>query len=128
MKQLIVIIAIIFGMNNYASAQNVIINSEDYTQTVDDNQYYINGISTREDIGGVEIGRGEYVPNNNYRIKLTNYNDFTVTVLFEFIHSSYEYEKIEKRTMVLRAGETKETENSYYHPREYVIITRKLSE
>ena len=128
MKQLIVIIAIIFGMNNYASAQNVIINSEDYTQTVDDNQYYINGISTREDIGGVEIGRGKDCGNGFYLVKLTNYNDFTVTVLFEFSHSSYQNEKIEKRTMVLRAGETKETEKSYYDPREYVIITRKLGE
>ncbi len=44
--------------------------------------YYINGISTKEDIGGVEVSRGIRVSNisqsGSYRIKFRNYNNIPV--------------------------------------------------
>jgi hypothetical protein len=50
--------------------------------------YFIAGISTKEDIGGVEVS-SQY-RDNRYRLVFENYNNFPVSVIFEFkdnIHS-----------------------------------------
>ena len=63
MKSLIFSILLIF-MTVFLKAQNNVVfqtaNSNPSTATTADN-YYINGISTREDVGGVEISRGEHM-------------------------------------------------------------------
>lgn len=72
-----------------ANAQINIVQNQ--PQERDTNEYFINGISTRFDIGGVDIQEKRTLFNfcNNKNIdgiayiKLTNYNSFPVTVLFE---------------------------------------------
>lgn len=76
------------------------------TSAIDNGQYYINGISTREDIGGVQMSRGTNRDWNTYHLKFTNYNNFMVPVIYEF-----EDEKRDQETdnIVLMADETKES-------------------
>ena len=70
-------------------AQNVVIQqntSKESLSTQPSNEYYINGISTREDIGGVEIEWGIYNWRNNqryYKPTFINYRDFAVRVIFK---------------------------------------------
>ena len=89
--------------------------------------YRISGICTTEDIGGVEVSKKTH-PNPNYKgyvsyLVFENYNNFTVTVIFE-----YETEGVKKTgTIVLKANETKETNDSYWQPSNLKLIARRLS-
>lgn len=117
------------------SSQNIIIqqnnNSSSQSVSRDGNEYFINGISTREDIGGVDV---EFVddPENYYAnkyLRFTNYHNFPVTVIFEvedYQRGGY-YEKVTGR-ISLRADETKTTPNPYNvaKSRHCVMIVRRL--
>lgn len=126
MKKYVILMALFIGISNSVSAQNVVIqsNTAPTQQSVDSNQYYINGISTREDIGGVQIERGEFVYTWHYKVKLTNYNNFPVSVIYQFEHGN---KQVETRTMVLGAYSDKETETCFENPYKFVVIARKLS-
>lgn len=90
-----------------------------------DGEYFISGISTREDIGGVEISRTVYGSSNYYYLVFENYNNFIVTIIFEYTPSGTG----EKHTgtIVLRANEKKQTPNYYFNPISFKMIVRKLS-
>lgn len=134
MKYFLLLIGIVlFPMA--ASSQNIIIqqnnNSSSQSVSHDGNEYYINGISTREDIGGVDV---EFVddPENYYAnkyLKFTNYHNFPVSVIFEvedYQRGGY-YEKVTGR-ITLRANETKTTPNPYNvaKSRHCIMIVRRL--
>lgn len=80
----------------FANAHGQINILQNSSTTPDPNEYFINGISTREDIGGVDIefvtaptcflSSGDPYPYKEgiKAIKLTNYNDFPTTVLLEY--------------------------------------------
>lgn len=67
---------------------------QNHSTSTDPNEYFINGISTRMDIGGVDINfvksptwvlsSGTPYGEGIKAIKLTNYNDFPVTVIVEY--------------------------------------------
>lgn len=132
MKNLLLTLAVLMCISINANAQNIIVqqdNNSSSTSTVqDDNGYFINGISTKEDIGGVDV---EFVDDDPSwqtpykRLKFTNYHNFTVTVIFEV--EEYEGKKVPGR-ITLRANETKTTPNAYYvaRNRHCVMIVRKL--
>ena len=98
-----------------------------FAQAVKDKttDFTINGISSKEDIGGVEVslvdtGRVHTFTYNEwtslsfplYRVAFENYNDFTVTLTYEFDTD----QGIKKSgTMFLRAGESKQIGEDYYH-------------
>jgi len=107
-----------FGQNNEV---NVIISGGQNPE--EDYLYRINGISTTEDIGGVEVT--SVSSTDPYRrLVFHNFNTFNVTVIFEV-----EGDDGRKKTgtIVLRPYERKETQDAYYLPVSYVLIARKMS-
>jgi len=100
--------------------------------SVEDNLYWINGISTADDIGGVVISYSvshTVGDTTYYNLVLQNYNRFTVTVIYE-VQVNYPgggSEKIKDTgTAVLRQGETITTSNFYWNPSNAVLIVRRL--
>lgn len=97
-KYLLLLFVIYLSCNCYAQI-NILQNN---TRTQDPNEIFINGISTREDIGGVDIqtipinyskkvyewkhdSYSHTVNENGYQcIKVENYNEFPVTVLIQY--------------------------------------------
>ena len=113
---------IIIQQNNNSSSQSTIRNS---------NEYFINGISTSQDIGGVDV---EFIddPENYYAnkyLRFTNYHNFPVTVIFEVedYQRGGSYKKVTGR-ITLRANETKTTPNPYNvaKSRHCIMIVRRL--
>lgn len=144
-KGFICICLVLAGIFTYGYGQDVRvnINNQDYSSN-DDCEFKINGICSSEDIGGVEIhglrkfeqlsctsGTPSYA-DNRYAV-LTNYNDFTVTVLVDFYNQRIS-------SVVLRKNETKEVfidlggTTSSYRPSEEIscplrgMIVRKLAQ
>lgn len=82
-------IAIVCNVN--AQQTVVIQNSEEAKKTVGtDGSFYINGISSKEDIGGVQAivttkmsSRYQGQEVHKCYVALTNYNNFPVTVLYQ---------------------------------------------
>lgn len=125
MKKLILFI---FLMSYSVShAQNVVIQNNGKTEqsnSTDDTSYYINGISTREDVGGVET-TWKTVNSSDYRIIVfKNYNDFSVSVIYEIIDSNV-------GNLVLGAGEEKTVNTGIYYrdnvPLSVRLIARRLN-
>lgn len=87
MKKFLILFLAIVGFAITANAQNVVIQQNgtttSNTQTSDPNIFYINGIPSTADIGGVEteIKYPSY-DTDNISLILTNYNAETVTVLY----------------------------------------------
>lgn len=137
-KYIFLFIAVCFTTT--LSAQNVVIqtnntDSQSSTAQTTGNEYYINGISTAQDIGGVDVAfikdhNGEWIgssekPNYvDYFLSFTNYHEFTVTILFEVT----EREKKTTGTITVPKGITKRTPNSYRLWGNFNIVTivRKL--
>ena len=121
MKKFLVFIAIIVCAYNATSAQNI--------QNDTDYQCYINGISTREDVGGV-AAEVNYSENTNVNdIRLTNHNSFTVTVMCQFTGVSRGENNPRMKTcetVVLKPGESKYVAG-LFNVYEIVTIARKLS-
>jgi hypothetical protein len=92
------------------------------TPPAPDNAYRINGISTAEDIGGVEATG--FIDG----IRFVNYNNFTVTVIYEAEVSGGRGKRT--GTTVLQKGETKDiglsTNGWGFHS--IILIVRKLAE
>lgn len=130
MKSLIFSILLIF-MTVFLKAQNNVVfqtaNSNPSTATTADN-YYINGISTREDVGGVEVSRGEHMGYRGntpvYNLTFTNYNNFPVSVLYELDDSKA---GSVTGTIVLKPGESKSSNENYCSPVNFRLIARKMS-
>lgn len=132
MKKIIILIVLFVGISNFASAQNVVIQSNNSTSSqssVNDKQYYINGISTREDIGGVDVeftegncsGRVGY---SYYRLTFTNYHSSPVTVMYElngYEGKTYGY-------INLKANETKNSiwYKLVFRDQSIIMIVRKI--
>ena len=102
-----------------------------YVYTEEDYQYRINGISTVEDIGGVEVAKGTMTRPGYYRISFENFNSFTVTVIFQTDVNTYDGRSQGRRsetgTVVLRPGEKRETQDIFWDPGNFILISRKLS-
>lgn len=129
------IVVLLVFLPIFCIAQNNVIiqqtTNNQNSNSVSSNEYFINGISTRMDIGGVDV---EFVddPENYYAnkyLKFTNYHNFPVTVIFEVedYQRGGDYEKVTGR-ITLRANETKTTPNPYNvaRSRHCVMIVRKL--
>jgi hypothetical protein len=86
--------------------------------------YFINGLSTAEDIGGVEVSKG-YYPRDHvwYNLVFENFNNFKVTVIFEVATSQGK----KTGTIILEAGEIKMTNYNYVNPSSFVLIVRRLN-
>lgn len=84
---MIAVIATIAIVSNVNAQQTVVIqNSEEAKKTVGtDGSFYINGISSKEDIGGVEarVTTNSWVSGAYFYVRLINYHDFKVTVLYQ---------------------------------------------
>ena len=109
MKKVLMVAAMLFaGLFTYCYAQDVRVNINNQDYSSQDCEYKINGICSSEDIGGVDLQ--EYIKydlSNGYYYKciyasFTNYNEFTVTVLFK---DGY-YGGVS--SLILRKNETKE--------------------
>ena len=132
---LISVIFISFGLNCFGQMAEVDLNvrvpSYCTCTAEDDSIYRINGISTAEDIGGVEVTKANMTRNEFYHIALENYNNFPVSVIFQSEVTTYDGRnqgrRTETGTMVLRPGEKKETQDVYWNPGNFVLIVRKLS-
>ena len=127
MKRFLLTLALVCGFATMVSAQNVVIqqntSSPQSPQTTTGHEYYINGISTAEDIGGVDVEFKEEYHGMMcvYYLQFTNYHAFTVRVLFELSGPKY-------GSITLQANETKCTPNYYEYVsnKSIIMIVRKL--
>lgn len=130
MKKLFVLFAVI-GICTLAYSQDVkvTINNQDATAK-DDCPYRINGICATEDIGGVDVD----ILADSFscgKIRLTNYNNFAVTVLFMFNQAQgYNYDDYYNQTasVVIRANGTKDYSYTGNKPHLKGIIVRKIAQ
>lgn len=109
------------------SAQNVFVQTQTNnasSQQTQDGTFSINGISSREDIGGVEITRERIARyTSNYRLVFENYNNVDVTVLYQ-VHD-YRDGNV-TGSVVLRAGEKKALPVEYIEPTDFKLIVRQM--
>lgn len=89
-------------------------------------KYYINGVSSSEDVGGVEVYAISEGNSKTRRLKFTNFNDFNVSVLYEVFLSNSSSNNKKTSTIVLEAGESKIT-NTYYNSNDdFRLIVRRM--
>ena len=134
MKKIICVL-IQIAMCVMASAQttNVVVNGEKAVEKVEDKSYYINGVSSKEDIGGITT-ETLYRKESQYGILvITNHNPVPVTVnweTYETTSSSNKGDQTQIGSVTLQPNERKEvchTRYFYYMIQEVRTITRKLS-
>ena len=100
------------GINSQAQ-NNIIVqqsNSATTETSTDENAYYLNGISSKEDVGGVEYTISYSYSDKQTFLKLTNYHNCTVSVLIDFSYGGWIDEQVLSsgvKSYVLRASETK---------------------
>lgn len=96
MKKLLMVATMLFaGLFTYCYGQDVKVNINNQDVTNDDCCYRINGICSSEDIGGVDFQITDKNTGGKSVIGiLTNYNPFTVTVLFKVVGVNFPYSKI----------------------------------
>ena len=127
MKKLLICLLAVIGFIATANAQTVVVQNNQggaTEQTQDPNMFYINGIPSTQDIGGVEA-KVERRNRNDYAV-FTNYQSFTVTVLYQVLFGSFKDPAKFSGSFVLTSGETKSilvTSDFIY---EIATITRKL--
>lgn len=85
-KSLLVAIMLFAGMFTYCYGQDVNVNINNQGNSTNANgEFRINGISSSEDIGGVDVEFIEQINNDGTRsglnVVFTNYNSFSVTTL-----------------------------------------------
>lgn len=126
MKKFLILFLAIVGFAITANAQNVVIQQNgtttSNTQSADPNIFYINGIPSTADIGGVEA----QVEDKNQRtyLLLTNYRNEAVTVLY-YIETQTGSER--NGSVVLTPMQTKEVNLDMYATiTKIATITRKL--
>lgn len=126
MKKLLICLLAVIGFVATADAQTVVVQNNQggaMEQTQDPNIFYINGIPSTQDIGGVEA-QPKYINYDDYYAVFTNHHSFPVTVLYRVIYGNG-YQKI--GSLVLSSKETKEVYISYnIFINEIATITRKL--
>lgn len=94
MRKIIVLLLAIICFITTAEAQTVVVQNNETAsaQIQDPNIFYINGIPSTQDIGGVdtriEYITHDYCPRDNYVI-FKNYHSYTVTVLYEVIFNEF---------------------------------------
>ncbi len=132
MKKIFIIVILFIGISHIASAQNVVIQSNTNTSqsNVDSNQYYINGISTREDIGGVDVQFEEDYSSNSggytfCTLIFTNYHSVPVRVIYELPRG---YNGKTYGAIMLKAYETKKSPRYKldYKDNSIIMIVRKF--
>ena len=115
-------------------AQNTIIiqnnSNGSTTQTKTDHAYYIQGVSSEQNIGGVDATtvsvRDPYAPGLKY-VEFKNYRNYPVTVLIEFTYGHPDYsEHLYEGSITLDANEKKRI-GSYNLPRNFKMIVRALN-
>ena len=112
-----------------AKSQVNIINIDPNRQK-ESNEYFINGISTREDIGGVEVSTervraNSYTNYTNELVYFENYRDVPVTVIYELF--SGPGKPLASGSCILKAGERKYVANLHQHLlTKSILIVRKL--
>lgn len=108
----LIVLGLIFIANvSNAQVNNIVIDKSEGSH--DPNEQFINGISIREDIGGVDIQFSNFIFEHRYgpneetltgpdSITFTNYNSFPVTVICEYTidipNSKYAYRSSEDWT------------------------------
>ncbi|MDR1847603.1 MAG: hypothetical protein LBR17_05750 [Bacteroidales bacterium] len=126
MKKIVLVLALI-GFGVCANAQTVVVQQNTDTKNgqtkTDDCAYRIAGICTSEDIGGVEVSKGNFAGSGYYHLKFSNYNSFPVRVIFEYQSNG----NFHTGTIILKANEIKQTEDNYYSPHNFKLIVRKMS-
>jgi uncharacterized protein YunC (DUF1805 family) len=130
LRKVVAIAIYLAGFSFSALAQNVVIQTNEVSKsaTNDDCAYRINGICTTEDLGGVEIskvtGTADNCGSSYYKLSFENYNDFVVSVIYEYSNSTEENFK-RTGTIILKAHEKKVTE-CLHRPESIKSIARKL--
>ena len=141
MKRIMMLVAFV-GMLCYGHCQDVKVNINNQEATTkEDCAYRINGICSTEDIGGVDV-EFDAVRNDAIYAVFTNYNSFTVTVLYEVGHNHIPYSGIVEEdgttktgSIVLKSGGSKRVKifASYSIYEEFAqyyfvkgLITRKI--
>lgn len=124
MKKVLSIAVMLFaGMFTYCYGQDVRVNINNQDISSNTSEFKINGISSSEDIGGVDVEfRTEVVGNSSVVlfVSFTNYNPFPVTVLSILSYEDRRYggdieEKEKTITAVLGANGTKTIQlNDYW--------------
>jgi len=90
-------------------------------KVVNKGEFKINGVSSSEDIGGVDMFTGAESIGASSRIVFKNNNNFAVSVVFELGTIG----ETKTGTIDLKANERKETRNNYYQPYDLKLIVRK---
>lgn len=133
LNRIILLIVTIFltgSLNMRAQTNNsVIINQGAGGATVvsPTGEIFINGISSREDVGGVEVSKGKYRGYKMYDLYFSNYNDFPVSVVYK-LHAYLDGQIAEMTgSIVLQPGESKYSRDSYAEPHDFRLIARRMS-
>lgn len=108
---------------SYLSSQN----STNVQIVQNTNVFIINGVSSRDDIGGVECNA--LAPQSNdasYKLKFINYNNFNVSVLYEVEVIDYNYTSYKTGTITLNKGESKTISLMKSPLGDIRIISRKI--
>ena len=127
-KLFIVAVMTLFGFCAHAQQTVILQNSQNQKETSTSNEFYINGISSRDDVGGVEAS--VYIENDylkNCYVYIKNYNNFRVTVLYmagkDKITGSMVLKPGEEKRSLFGRGGTGNGDNAMYS---VFTITRKL--
>lgn len=98
-----------------------------------DHSFYIQGISSAENIGGVDVEiKGNPDPYGNPYMKTVyfkNYRDFAVTVLFTYTKwhpKSSNYPEYLEGSITLGPNETKQWGGRINYPHNFKLIVRRL--
>lgn len=127
-KLFIVAVMTLFGFCAHAQQTVILQNSQNQKETSTSNEFYINGISSRDDVGGVEAS--VYIENDYLKscyVYIKNYNNFLVTVLYmagkDKITGSMVLKPGEEKRSLFGRGGTGNVDNAMYS---VFTITRKL--
>lgn len=130
MKKVFMVVVMLFvGMFTYCNAQDVKVNINNHDASSNTSEFKINGISSSEDIGGVDV---QFIDKNNHQqvsVVLTNYNSFAVTVLFKVTGCGFIFEKT--MNVVIEARGTKQVDIAEGLAKNYSlagIIVRKIAQ
>ena len=125
MKRLILlIVAVFFSFTTFGQNTQVIVNGQSNQTVGQDYSYYINGISSKEDIGGVSTRTAGSSNENSHRLYLKNSNSFPVTVVWE----AETYSRgTRSGTVTLNKGEEKQVLDMICSITSVKTITRKIS-
>ncbi len=133
MKKLFVLFFSLLSV--FCIAQNTVViqSSNGSSSSSQDNSYYIQGISSRENIGGVDVSfltSGDPYGNPYLRrVVFKNYRDYPVTVLYEFTYGHPQGSTPnmkEEGSITLDAKEQKSLSRMYNSARSMKMIVRKL--